>query len=825
MEQIIVKPFNDLGINFKEINHSDFEKYFFDDIEKTIITPDKSGYISNDLSKIIDLKKKDTTIINAGVGQGKTKAILEFIKWYYEENKTNKDSKYKIIIVTPFKSLNYEYVRKIISATTDKDVFFEYQDLLKQDKSTLNFKDCYSKDIQLISINSLLGNPGEKAFKQADVKREYFNYFIETCKEKNEKVVFFFDELHESLDNFTIELLPNLFKWKPIIYKIIVASATFSESSKVAIKFLAELTEKKIRIIESKRLQNKNNLSELFLCFYDRPNYNMEDSYLKELFNDIVSIEGLSSINVLCYSSEIAERLFDSKIGVTIKERFSNLNLCVGSPKGKVFNPNGCNIGTTFKTGISIENKDSALVILLPPSYSNKMDYLGIFSDKVNSLTQAIARVRNNSKIFVISPTPKKILIYENQNKSYIKKLSLGFLEYEIETNQVQYQSPSEQDNILHTFYQKIESNILKEIEEVSNLEDDIKAIFNSYDWFKLKKGDSYLQSIHYSYGKDLPAYLYWAAWNNQFVNCKLKAIIKKQPLYFNEGSIQEELDKYFPYTYINEKSFIDFSDKVLYERLRNEIFSNNIYLKKIGIKVNKKITPIINALFEQQIIHFLQRRKTPYLFEPEYGCSYSLKNGDKPIDVQIEKEAYMRICISQCLYVIEQSDKLSKDELLIVNAYNDLYSFKDILLSEYVTKNKKNMVMPININFRFKNMHLIKLKSIFTLLLENDIGFKIFNTRSILIDKSIYALLREIFFETKETMSGTGGKCLRIDREIPMEYSEYKLNLVYNVADPSIYCPVPPKSKYYKIEIVDDTPDKNDNINIQITSIQNNIK
>lgn len=59
------------------------------------------------------------------------------------------------------------------------------------------------------------------------------------------------------------------------MHKIIVASATFSESSKTPIKFFAELTERKIMIIESKRFQNQNNLSELFLCLYNNPTINV----------------------------------------------------------------------------------------------------------------------------------------------------------------------------------------------------------------------------------------------------------------------------------------------------------------------------------------------------------------------------------------------------------------------------------------------------------------------------------------------------------------------------------------------------------------------
>ncbi|MBA9073512.1 hypothetical protein GGR22_001638 [Flavobacterium gossypii] len=826
MQNIPFEPFDDLEINFKEINHSDFEKYSFDAVEKTIIFPDEEGYISEKLRECVDLKIKDTTIINAGVGQGKTKAILDFIGWYLEENRTHNE-KYKIVIVTPFKSLNQEYIKKIVESTNNKDIFFEYQVLSSIESNELDFEDYFNKSIQIISIKGLLGNPGEKEFKQSDVKRSYFDYLIKKSEEKGEKIVFFFDELHESLDSFTVELLPNLFKWKSIIHKIIVASATFSESSKVPLKFFAELTEKRIKIIESQRIQNQNNLSDLFLCFYNRPTYDVSDSYLNELFKHIININGLTSVNILCYTKEIAKQIFESQIGNLIRSKFGNLNLCIENPKGKLFDSKSCNIGTTFKTGISIERENSGLVILLPPSYSNDTNNLFVFSDRVNAITQAIARVRNKSKIFVVTPPPKKILISENQNKNYIKKLSLGYLDFNIPENQKKYHSPSEQDNLLNTFYQSIKDGIEKEIKEVSNLDDDIKGVFNSYDWYKLKEGDAYLRSKYYSYGKDLPTYVYWAACNNQFVNCKLKAIIKKQPLSFTEGSIQQELDIYFPNKDINEKSFIDTSDKVLYGMLRNELFSNNVYLKKIGQKESKKITPLRNAMFEQQIIHFLQRKKTPYFFEPEHGCSYSLSNGDKPKDVIIEKEKYIRICISQCEEVLEKSNNLPEKEMRIISAYNDFFLFKSILLNEYAIKNKKQVyLLPTDSNFEFKNIHSIKLKTIFTTLMKEDIGFRIFNTKDILENKSMFSLLRKVFFKTKLTTTNEG-KFLKIEKEHSLEYFDHRLNLVYDVSEPFVYYPLPPSTEFFTIELEENEDgsikQSNELINIKVVPITQN--
>lgn len=141
-----------------------------------------------------------------------TKAIIDFIKWYYDETIDN-NGKYKIIIITPFKSLNKEYISKIIEVTKEEDIFFDYQNLGINGSSREDFERNSTKPIQLISIMSILGDPGKQGFEQSAIKREYYKYIYENCEYNNEKVILFFDELHESLESFTPELLPNLFLW------------------------------------------------------------------------------------------------------------------------------------------------------------------------------------------------------------------------------------------------------------------------------------------------------------------------------------------------------------------------------------------------------------------------------------------------------------------------------------------------------------------------------------------------------------------------------------------------------------------------------------
>ena len=79
---------------------------------------------------------------------------------------------------------------------------------------------------------------------------------ISNCKAQNKKVVFIYDEIHDTIHNFRQELIFNLWKWKNVIHKNFVISATFNEASKIVIEYLAELTDRKIQIIESERVRN-----------------------------------------------------------------------------------------------------------------------------------------------------------------------------------------------------------------------------------------------------------------------------------------------------------------------------------------------------------------------------------------------------------------------------------------------------------------------------------------------------------------------------------------------------------------------------------------
>lgn len=789
MKYIDIEPY-DFPIQFKEFNYSDFENYIFDE-EKTIITPDEDGYISNELLRIIDLDKKDTTVINAGVGLGKTTAIGNIILKYYNRN-IHEEGNYKIIIITPFKSLNNQYIEKIIELGKKNDIYFDYQDIETSEWDEIKASSNSRKPIQLISIMSILGDSGQDGFEQNENKGRYYDYLIGKCQANNEKVILFFDEIHESSENFKQKLLPYLFKWKPVTHKIYVASATFSESSKTVIKFFAEITDKKIRIIEAKRNQKKD-VSDLFLCFNNRPTVEVNDFYLRSLFDEILD-KDYKTINVLTYSKSLAQEIYNSSIGTNIKEKYRDLNLVI--PNEDKFNQSVSNIGTLFKTGISIEIENTAFVVMLPPSFSQSNDKFGIFSDRLNSLVQALARPRSStSSIYVIMSIPNKLILRPEANSNYIEQLSLGYLDFNSKDRQVPYLDVNQQDVILREHYDSKRGRLEEEINTIYNLNEEIRSLFDSYDWFRLKEGDGLLTPKYDIFGKNLSNYIYWAAWNNQFVNCKLKSIIKKDYLSFTEDNILKELDEYIPISMLDSESFYYQSDKEIFDKVYAYIYSHNLYLKKVDEIESVKVTPSRIPLFNQQIIRLLQRRKTPYLFPNEENLE------DKPIS----KEKYIRLCISQCQYILGKEDSFSDDEKLLIGAYNDLFLFRDILLrDDYCIIKKNRTLLPRDNDFKFKAVHLIKLKKTFSILKDKDICFKFFSTQNLLIDKSIYSLLRKVFFSTSET-TYLKKKHLKIDEIIEIEYSEYPLNLVYKVPEPHVYFPYPPNdTTYCNIEIAE---------------------
>ena len=215
-------------------------------------------FINEDLQSLIDLTTKETMVINAQVGNGKSFAIIQTIKRFYE----SKENDYLIIVATPFVSLVEQYVKDIeTDGKIPVEQIFNYGSLGRSKTPYLN------KKIHVVTANTLLGNPGEDSYKNSDIKRNYLNNLINNCEKRGRKVVFIYDEVHDTISNFKEEFIFNLWKWKNVIHKNFIISATFTEASFVVIEYLAELTDKKINVVEFPRIRIESNQSKLFLHY------------------------------------------------------------------------------------------------------------------------------------------------------------------------------------------------------------------------------------------------------------------------------------------------------------------------------------------------------------------------------------------------------------------------------------------------------------------------------------------------------------------------------------------------------------------------------
>ncbi len=631
--------FQDFPIEFKEINPEDFQhsemtrdgiiNKGFNVEEKIIIEPNIDGYITDNLIPKISLETKNTVIINAAVGQGKTHSIIKIARKYYFDTK----QEYVIFIASPFVSLVEQYFNDIVCDGISKEDVYRYEYI--GEKPNIKYLD---KKIHIITVNTLLGNPGEDAFLNSDEKRKYLNELAKHCKENNKKVVFIYDEIHDAIHNFKEEYIFNLWKWKTVIHKNFIISATFNEASKIVIEYLAELTESKIQIIESKRTRIPKNQSSLHLHYNPAIYYQNDNEQIQSIIKDILS-RG-KDVDILSFSKTLADNIVNEKntgIGQELYERYSEINNCTSGlianqREGKLnseihnrYDNDKCNVGTNFKTGISINKRNHAFVIIMPPKGSTMpfKDFNGIFSNGVNSIIQALARQRKRGgEIHIILPLPDSFdyssLPFNDELKKKFAKFYDAIKDYSSTKKEVMYLPLHLQNLLLRSFYEdELKGNLLNEIELVKNSDrvDKVRLEFPEFKLFQLNHGEDYLANSFKFFGKDLSAYITYCAITNQFINCNLKGITYKPTLVFQDGFMQSQLQRFYK-MYMNVENFNgiynDASNLYFYLELKNNLFNNYRLKYKNEEEKYTVIKEHQNKKFETQLIGFLQRKLYP---------------------------------------------------------------------------------------------------------------------------------------------------------------------------------------------------------------------
>ena len=417
----------DLHVEFKKINPDDFDNTLYNVAPKTIITPNDQGFISPQIvsNLIPKLHTKDTVVINAGVGQGKSYSVIELIKEY------SKLEEYVVILAVPFNNLINQYVADLTAESdintssvfnmmkinnytfetfTDTPLnygFFSDVDAVNEFQPE-NFK------VHVMSINALLGNSGDNILFQSNKKVKYFNSLQTYCEANNKKIILFFDEIHDSIHNFREDLIYGFWRYQNLIHKIFVVSATFNEASKEVIKYLSEFTNKEIQILESARKVFPDKQSQLHLIFNEKYDLTKNDNFMK-LFERTANNK--TSFDFIVYSKKQIESNFKANpdINQILQLSGSRINYCYADTFDKAsdvakYEVDAINIGTNFTTGVNITKENHVMFIFIPIALDKSfINNNGVFRSIPNSVIQALARQRKAGDIYIIMPPPRGI--------------------------------------------------------------------------------------------------------------------------------------------------------------------------------------------------------------------------------------------------------------------------------------------------------------------------------------------------------------------------------------------------------------------------------
>lgn len=284
-----------------------------------------------------------------------------------------------------------------------------------------------------------------------------------------------------------------------------------------------------------------------------------------------------------------------------------------------------CNVGTNFKTGVSIKKEDHAYVIILPPRGAKmpfKNNY-GIFSGGINSIIQALARQRVKGEIHLILPKPKdfdfeSLQFEEVEKKETFEEFYTSVMDIQEVEYKAKYLTLSSQNELLSTFYEKeIRENIKQEIDFVKTLDRSNKARldFPEYRLFKLDEGEAVLAKKYDFFGNDLSSYITYCAITNQFINCKLVSNNRMSTLIFKYGEIQKGLKEYCNNYYFKDdrrmNMYYFYNDTQFYNIFRDDLFNKFqlIFQTSSGQKLplKKNGTAKHNKYFELQLLSFIQ--------------------------------------------------------------------------------------------------------------------------------------------------------------------------------------------------------------------------
>lgn len=691
-------------ILYKKIMSEDFPSY---SATFSKIVPNEQGYISEQIDEKLNYNECNTVVINAGVGQGKTHSILNIAKKYYDDG-------FVIVFAVPYKSLIDQYKDDLVKREIPEMDIVDYRLIAdnidcseeERENNPISPSDAALRAVHLLTVNAILGNPGEDAITQSQKKIDYINFLINKCKQDGKKVVWIFDEIHDSIHNFQQKFVFNLWKWRDVLCKTFCISATYNEASKIVIKYLAELTNDTIHIIESDRIKFDFKRSDLYLLLYNKQHYKADDEDLIKVFDDLLA-RG-KKINVLSYSKTLAAAIADTKgkIGKKLKAKFGEVNLCAGN-NNNVFDKNKCNIGTTFSTGININGTDSGFIIILPSLFSYSQKQLGVFTRGINTLIQALARIRSKSEIYMIMPSPS-FLIEGDGFSEYIQKVKSIDSFIDIDSKDV-FKGINNQRAYIEEIYKDIRGNVSDEISLIEEKKEERKGKkrpsleFPELDDYILTEGEKVLVSKYDIFGKNLSNYTFWAAFNDQFINCKLKGLIVLNELIINEATAITDIQRFVfkkMYEFLpgdnclsSINNLFEFgSDEYCYKVLKENIFKNKIYwIGRDGCKIEVKQNK--HSKFERAILAFLQYHKKdseyygPYFFNHyvRIGSLEDLQKREPTLNEYTVRD-YLFACFKNANRDESEIEFITDEQKILKKAYLHLYQFWLIFKGQFTS-------------------------------------------------------------------------------------------------------------------------------------------
>lgn len=581
-----------------------------DDVTLDILELNESGYIAEALRQKVNFEHKDTTVINCAVGQGKTTAILQILKDHFQH-----DPDCYFIIAVPIVSLIKQYNKDLtIKLGFSDDQIFNYEDIDSELEISQQKYSHPNRRIHLVTVNTLLGNPGDRVALQSEAKNMYLTAFSIMLRKNNKKVIIIYDEIHEAIKNFSDLGIAHLFYFGDVIQKNLVISATFNVNSIGVINKLSTLTDNKIRILEAPRTIIRAQ-SKLFL-HYDNYNYSANNFTIKTLIKTLV--EGDKKIDILCYSKKLAKAIIspENETGQILLEKFITVRECTSRLAGNQpineqeedsnvnkFDDDFCNVGTNFKSGVSIEKENHSFIIILPPSNSRRTygSESGIFTEGINSVIQAMARQRTAGEIHLVLPFP---------------------LEFDFET--LPQNMTIEQKQIFEQFYSPIMfrrenntdenvnvNNVRPRVNKYIPFSEHYNIVRNKYrillqrlvlpfsinneipmptlDDFTFEHAEKILNQVGFL-GRDLSSFITYAAFTNQFYNARLES--------YNVNSVID-------LNYI-EDDIIE-----LYETLedKSNIINNYLYLNQQIFPGNVNYDQTTNRTIKQFILKIVANK------------------------------------------------------------------------------------------------------------------------------------------------------------------------------------------------------------------------